>query len=378
MVSLERTKWNINITGDVISNIVNNYKKKILDHVNVPLSHTNDPNLNTGEVVDLVPVEDGLDMICEIKDQNVLDKIKNGLIQSVSASIDSNYYDKENGKFVGPTLLHAALVHEPYIKGMRGFVELSDSDKNQKQVIVFEDTEFDVRKTVDQIEDALSLVKEYLNKENNKEENKMENETKTTENLNTEEIKVETKTEEKVSEEKTVEENAEKQETTEAPQEENKGEDAGSTSATEEVVEATKVEGETKAEEPKVDLSEATGIYDKYLKMGKIVPAQKDAFMSLLTSKKNIELADGTTCNLQQLVTNFLDSQPKILNFDENGNDLPPDTKPEPPTDEMPAEVKDFYCNKFNMSEQDAKNAWKMAQEDDMAQREQQGSAIFK
>ncbi|MBU0910748.1 MAG: hypothetical protein KJ717_14365, partial [Proteobacteria bacterium] len=127
-------------TSETIDNIIKNFKKKVIENVFVPLTHTNDPLKNSGEVVTLEKTDDGLDAIIEIKDESVAEKIKNGLIKSISASLDPNYRIKKTNKFSGPTLLHTALVAEPYIKGMKNFIALSE-EFSERPVIQLEDEE---------------------------------------------------------------------------------------------------------------------------------------------------------------------------------------------------------------------------------------------
>lgn len=144
----------LDITADAITKIVRNFKAKVLDKVTVPLTHTQNPAMNTGEVVELIATKEGLDAICEIKDESVAEKIKKGLIASISASIEPNYQNKETGVFVGPTLLHAALVKEPLIKGMREFVTLGDM-YNERPIIQLEDENMTVEETLNSMVKAL-------------------------------------------------------------------------------------------------------------------------------------------------------------------------------------------------------------------------------
>ncbi len=130
----------LNITDEVVDNIVKNFKKSVIEHVYVPLSHTTDPIKNAGEVIELQKTENGLDAIIEIKDETIAEKIKKGLIKCISARLDPNYRVKTSNKFVGPTLLHTALVSEPFIKGMGNFVPLSE-DFEGRNIIQLEDEE---------------------------------------------------------------------------------------------------------------------------------------------------------------------------------------------------------------------------------------------
>jgi HK97 family phage prohead protease len=344
--------WNadggvLNVTKDIIKKMVDNFNKKYVENVSVPLTHTNDPSKNTGSVVSLEQTEKGLDAVIEIKDETVAEKIKKGLIKSISASIDPNYLKKDKNEFVGPVLLHTALVGEPYIKGMAGFVELADEDYKDRQIIELEDSEENPAEIIKSAANALLKAAELLDKKDEKE----------------------TEVEEKKEEKETVEEKTTKDE--ELPEE---------TPEAEKADEVESEEKETKKEKDEnLDLSDAEGTYAKYLSEGKIVPAQKSAFIELMQlSKKAIELGDDKV-DVKKFVFDFLDKSPKIVNFDEDGvtpdpsNPAPEEEKKE----EMPQEAKDFYINKMELSEEDAEKAWMSAKELSDKEKSENQESIF-
>ena len=55
--------------------------------------------------------------------------------------------NKTNGKFAGPVLLHTALVQEPFIKGMREFIQLSD-EFGGRPILQFENKELTVEENL--------------------------------------------------------------------------------------------------------------------------------------------------------------------------------------------------------------------------------------
>lgn len=103
--------------------IVDNFNAGVIDRVPVPLDHTDQTEANTGEVIKLEIQDDGIYGYLDIRRPNVVDDINNGLIFDVSISFDWDYIDTENGDHHGPTLLHVALVNNPYLKGMPAFEE---------------------------------------------------------------------------------------------------------------------------------------------------------------------------------------------------------------------------------------------------------------
>lgn len=385
----------LDITKEKISQLVKNFKDKILDHITVPLTHTQNPALNTGEVVDLIQTADGLDVICEIKDETVAEKIKKGLIQSISASIDPNYFNKVSGNFTGPVLLHAALVHEPYIKGMREFVELGEEFKD-RPVFQLEDSELTIEQNFQLIRNAFEKLEKQL-----------EIRGEATEKMNTNQpiLEFEIPADIEKDIEKTAytdcmkremkagaamadaaktctaevkKEDVKKEEKVEEVKQEVKKELASEEATGEAVVET--VQPEVKSEETikqeKVDLADAEGLYEKYLKGGKIVPSQKESLVKLLTSKKVIDLGEDQKVDLKETVIAFLENQPKVVNFQEQGTSEPAQTeKPQAQADIMPEDVKAFYKNRMNFSEEDALKAWEDAKDRQKAEGEK--STIF-
>lgn len=103
--------------------IVENFNKNTLGApVPVPLNHTNDAKANTGRVqsLDIVP-GDGLYGNLIISDADTVGKLDRGEIFDVSISFDWNHVRTDDNKNYGPTLLHVALVNNPYLLEMNSF-----------------------------------------------------------------------------------------------------------------------------------------------------------------------------------------------------------------------------------------------------------------
>lgn len=393
----------LEITKDLVRNIIENFKQRIIENVAVPLTHTDDPSQNTGQVVDLIQTEDGLDAIIEVKDKNIAKKIKDNLIKCISASIDPNYRVKTSNKFVGATLLHAALVQEPFIKGMKNFVQLSD-DFIGRPIYQFEDTELTIQQEINNIKQQ--LIQLSMKKVNNddvdvkKDDNIDENDKK-------EEKEVENK-----EEKKEVDEKDEKKEENNDEEEISKSFESVLTEYSQEIAKSKKVDKsaytacvktemkngkkladavatckvkvkkqlsddvseDKKSDESedvqqkdnsgKVEMSDAENMYKEYLSKGKILPAQKEAFMQLFVSSKALNLSDGKV-ELHKIMKAFLESQPKIVDFSENGTDL--NDAPAPKKDaadvDIPDDVRKFYTEKMGFDEPAIKEAWAHAKE---------------
>ncbi len=326
----------LKITKKALKNIYENFKKGIIEHVFVPLGHTNDPLKNTGELVDVELSESGnkLSGVLEIKDDKVAKMLEKGLIRGISASIDQNYMNKKTGKKIGPALLHTALVSEPFIKRLGGFVPLSE--------------EFEDRETVAVFEDELSMEIEELKEKVNKMEKK---------------IKLEDKTSE--------------EEETKSDSEPEAGE------------EKEEEEADSKADlaDARADSAETEKKWDELLKSGKVVPAQKEAFLSFYSSVNQIMLGEEESekVDFQKAFNDFMEKQPKVIDFEEKGTqDSPSDKKPEEESkedeeqeEEIPVEAEDFYVKKMGFSKEDAIEAWKDAKRKEKEKKEEEESALF-
>lgn len=427
----------LEVTDKVVANIAKNFKQKILDHVFVPLSHTNDPSKNAGEVLKLIKTKDGLDAVIEIKDKNVVEKIQQGLIKSISASLDSNYFVSKKNKFVGPTMLHAALVAEPFIKGMGNFIPLSD-EHSERTIIQLEDGEPDFNKLMGMIKETLTTLQENLITEDKmkkiiKEAVKKEGEPCTLDDGTKgtyqekegelvciaepeEEEKEEAKETLKDDDTEKIEEDVEKEEVKENKEDEVKEEiiekkedkEEGDKEKYEKCVGDCVKEGmdlgdaikkcvkeielskstsedktgdqpeeeseeDAKTESEEVDLSDSEGIYERYLKAGKIVPAQKEAFIQILAAGKVLNLGDKQV-DLSKLIESFMESQSKVVNFSEEGttgNDGIQNKE-----SEIPEEVKDFY-GKMGLSDDAIKESYDYAREMKKQEKEQQESTLL-
>lgn len=364
----------LNITSDVIDNIVKNFNKKTIENVSIPLTHTDDPSKNTGEVVKLIKTDDGLDAICEIKDESILEKIKKGLIKQVSVSLDSNYRIKTSNKFVGPTLLHLALVAESYMKKLNGFIPLADEYKD-RNFIQLEDKEPNLFESMNELKNEVNAIKKEMK------EQKDLNETFAiiTKDEETEEEEEEKKSEYSDCMAKEMKNGKSMQEASDICKEKTQ-KTIDKEETEEEIPEDT---SEIKSEEesgetaqPKVDLADAEKVYENYLREGKIVPAQKNAFIKLLSSNGAIELAEGNKVELSKSLKTFLEAQPKVLNFDELGNENAEAIK-EDKEESTSEEVKDFFTEKMGLSDKDAEKAWKDAKKTSDTEKQEKESMIL-
>ena len=117
-----------------------------------------------GQVVDLAFDDNGVySYIRADKDADLIGKTYIG----ASAMIHMNYEDTETGNKVGPTLLHTALTNRPYLRNLDGFeeVSLSNSENDDNTYIVMlsenetssgsESDEDESRSSMDRLEELL-------------------------------------------------------------------------------------------------------------------------------------------------------------------------------------------------------------------------------
>ena len=331
----------LDITKEMLKVIVKNFKDKVLDNIFVPLGHptVDDPSKNIGEVAGLELSKDENKLIAriDVKDETVAGKIKKGLIKGISASFAENYIKKDTGEKIGPTLFHAALVNEPYIKGMESFVPLSDDLKDS---IVIPIMNIDVPLTLAQMAEKIQKLEEAI---------KLNDET-------TEET-----SEEETSEEGTPkEDDSKKSESSEVGKEakDEEEEETEETSTEEPETEETKTEEESeeaKAKKEGVELAEAEKIYEELLKQGKVTPAEKDLLLPLLASTTPVELADGKKVDIRKAMKKYLNSKSPIFSLEEFGTIEGDKTNKD---EKVPEDVKE-EMDKMGLSEDIQKETWK-------------------
>ncbi len=328
-----------------LEQILRNFRSNIPGRIPVPLTHTNDPEKNTGELVDLIiegdgtSLEDGLYGILEIRREETADDIRNELIFDVSISFSGNYVDTETGAQHGPTLLHVALVNNPYIKKMGGFKSLSE------ELQKFFGADLQVRslsETAVKKEPVMTKVKNErefpVTLSYQVDGADVETELKPGDELELSEDQVEavekqlSEAEAPVSEDEEAgegesadaEEGAEGDQNDEGEAEE---EDTNLSDDQRELHDARRELAEMKAEKRQGEIDKA---YETALSEGKVVPAQEEAFRSLADAMfgQVRSLSDGTTQNLSEVFAAFVATMPKVIELDEEKGTTQSDDSP--------------------------------------------------
>lgn len=113
---------------------VNNFRKKVIDIVYVPLNHSDNPKDNTGFVEDLYigeseshPGRKALFAKFNIVLTDIADKIGKTI---VGCSIGAERYFSPEGEDMGECLGHIALTNEPYIPHLGEFVQVAFSKQS--------------------------------------------------------------------------------------------------------------------------------------------------------------------------------------------------------------------------------------------------------
>jgi hypothetical protein len=126
-----------NVTVDRIKGWIDNFKSKVMDIVQVPMtdeaghSAVEKPENNRGEVLDVWQENDhtGLSSLwAKIKVDDATSKlIDGGKLKGVSASI-RNFIDNKTGKTIGEILHHILLTNDPYITGTKPFMPIINNE----------------------------------------------------------------------------------------------------------------------------------------------------------------------------------------------------------------------------------------------------------
>lgn len=281
--------------------IVQNFKDKRAGRVAVPLTHTDEPQANSGELVDVDMKDDGLWGTFDIRQPKTAQAIKDDLIWDNSISFDNHYIDKRTGEDVGPTLLHVALVNNPYVKGMSPFKALADG---MNATMLSESKEKEMSKVTQKNERDFPVTVSYMDGDTEREHILAPGE----------EFEVPADAAQLV---KSQIQNAEQPKPEDKKSEPDKPEPKKEPDKSDDNEELKKQLSEVQTKLRERDANDA---YKTLLSEGKIVPAQKDAFIALsLSEPTTVNLSDGKTKSSSQLLTDLLSAGPKRIDFSEKG-----------------------------------------------------------
>ena len=284
--------------------IVDNFKNGPIKRVPTPLGHpqtsTELAEKNKGWLVDVEARDDGLFGLLEIRKQDAADDIENGVLVDTSVAFDEQYTDKRTGKIYRDVLKHVGLVNDPFIKGMTEF-EAALSDGNLATILFSDGGNNNNEKEI-----SMTLVKN---------DREFPVEVTYTEAEEEKKVTIEAGAEAEVPEDQ-VEAVTKQIADAVAPEEED---DEQLSDEEKKAKELADREAAIAAKEKELSDKQAEAEYERLLSEGKIVPAQKDAFIALSAQgSATVELSDGETKAISVLLSELFEAAPK-LNLGEEG-----------------------------------------------------------
>lgn len=135
----------INVDKEFYDTMKRNFDAGVCDIVQVPLAnakneHSEDPERNIGEVVDIELNGDKIYAVLDVRDENHAAKLGKTYL-GASAMLSLDYTDTKSGSKVGPTLLHACVTNRPYVTGLESYQEIvaATADKSEGAVVLSTD-----------------------------------------------------------------------------------------------------------------------------------------------------------------------------------------------------------------------------------------------
>lgn len=319
------------------TSVLQNFADKTVGRVYVPSSHTDDPDKNRGEVIDMFKSDDGLgiDAIMDIRDPETVSKIEDDLIWDCSIGFTMNWVTKE-GDEKGPAIYHVALVNNPYIEDMTPFEAFAKITEVCRAELAhsYNANAIMLSRTGIKKEFAMDKVKIINDKEYPIEVTYKEDDKDVTATIEAG-AELEVPEDQKEAIETIIADSkapeAEETDEEKIAREAQEAEDAA-TAAAEAAAEAAKSDEDKakdaelariKAENAEYRKQAVNNEYDSLLKEGKIVPAQENAFKALAEARdSNITFGtkgQETKKTVSELVTELFAHAPKVVKFSEDG-----------------------------------------------------------
>lgn len=118
----------VKVDEEFADKLITNFTNKVADIVQIPKAgpdneHTEDPDRNIGEVINLVKTPKGVYADLDVRIPEDAEKIGKTLL-GASAMLHLNYEHTKTGEKVGPTLLHTAITNRPYVTELDDFEEI--------------------------------------------------------------------------------------------------------------------------------------------------------------------------------------------------------------------------------------------------------------
>lgn len=137
-----KTGQAIDINDDFFAKIKRNFDAGVCPIVQVPLAdknnaHSEEPDRNIGEVVDVEISGDKLYAILDIRDPAHADRMGKTYL-GASAMLHLDYEDTKTGKTVGPTLLHSCVTNRPFVTDLDDYEEVvkATTDRSDEAAVL--------------------------------------------------------------------------------------------------------------------------------------------------------------------------------------------------------------------------------------------------
>lgn len=135
----------INIDDEFVKKLQKNFNDGVCDIVQVPLAnakneHTEEPDRNIGEVVDIEVTGDKVYAVLDIRDPAHAEKLGKTYL-GASAMLSLDYTNTKTGEKVGPTLLHSCVTNRPYVTGLDDYEEIvaATTDRSEEATVLLSD-----------------------------------------------------------------------------------------------------------------------------------------------------------------------------------------------------------------------------------------------
>lgn len=132
----------VTIDDKFADSLIENFNNSVCDIVQVPKvddqnKHSEDPDRNIGEVVQLTKRDNKIYAVIDVRDETAADKLGKTLI-GASAMLSLNYTDNRTGQKAGPTLLHVAVTNRPHIVELDDYTEIiaASHDSNGEDILL--------------------------------------------------------------------------------------------------------------------------------------------------------------------------------------------------------------------------------------------------
>ncbi len=135
----------IDVNDDFVNRLQKNFTDGVCDIVQVPLAnhnneHSEDPERNIGEVVDIEVKDDKVYAVLDIRDESHAARLGKTYL-GASAMLSLDYTNTKTGEKVGPTLLHSCVTNRPYVTGLENYEEIvaATTDRSEEAAVLLSD-----------------------------------------------------------------------------------------------------------------------------------------------------------------------------------------------------------------------------------------------